>query len=528
MDRVVGDFVALLRRHRVRVSPAEGLDALEGLRLVGLAEREGVRDTLRTTLVKSGEDIATFERLFDLYFGLQPQPVTPARVHPHVHDNGGTATELRFGEDLEGDPDDGDHDHSHAGPEPIDLRRFLDEDKLRPSHDIHGESERLRLSVFGQHLMLNRNPDTLQKALRSATHQLRVKRARSFNPGAVAPEAGAEELPVELPPVGFDELVDELRELGVDERLVAALAAQADDILRALPELLKELLERRRRLAASSFDDEEITRRSLRTLLDLPPADQAELEAAVRRLGRQIHGARGRRLKPDRVGRISVPQTLRRNLSYEGVPFEPVLRRRREQRPRLVVLCDVSLSTRNLARFWLHLVYGLQGLFSKVRTFVFVADVAEVTQLFEAQTLERAVETIFSGSLIDVDENSDFGKAAEQLASGLEAGLGRRTTVVVLGDGRNNGRPANASALEEIAARARRLIWITPEPKWGWTLGGCDMPLYERICTRVEVVRNAEELGAVAETLVRDATAPGRRRAVQAPSLQPERLGEGR
>ena len=485
MDRVVSDFIALLRRHRVRVSPAEGLDALEGLRLVGLAEREGVRDALRTTLVKSGEDTATFERLFDLYFGLQPEPVTPARVHPHVHDNGGTATELRFGEDLDGDPDDGDHDHSHAGPEPIDLRRFLDEDKLRPSHDIHGESERLRLSVFGQQLMLNRNPEALQQALRSATHQLRVTRARSFNPGAVAPETGAEELPVELPPAGFDELVEDLRELGVDERLVAALAAQADDILRALPELLKELLERRRRLAEPTLDDEEITRRSLRTLLDLPPADQAELEAALRRLGRQIHGARGRRLKPDRVGRISVPHTLRRNLSYEGVPFEPVLRRRREQRPRLVVLCDVSLSTRNLARFWLHLVYGLQDLFSKVRTFVFVADVAEVTQLFEAQTL--------------------FGRAAEQLAGGLEAGLGRRTTVVVLGDGRNNGRSAKASALEEIAARARQLIWITPEPKWGWTLGGCDMPLYERICTRVEVVRTAEELGAVAETLVRDA-----------------------
>ncbi|MGH2763724.1 MAG: VWA domain-containing protein [Thermoleophilaceae bacterium] len=502
MDRVVNDFIRLLRRHRVRVSPAEGLDALESLRHVGLGERAGVRDTLRATLIKSADDIETFERLFELFFGLEPEPAAPARLHPHVHDPGGTATELRFGEDLEGEPDEGDHDHSHAGPEPIDLRRFLDEEHLRPSHDIHGDSERLRLSVFGQQLMLNRNPEALQQALQRATHQLRVKRARSFRPGSVAPETGAEELPIELPTAGLDELVDELRDLGVDDRLVRALAAQADDILQALPELLEELMARRRELSGPTLDDEELTRRSLRRLLDLSPADQHELEAALRRLGRQIQGARGRRLRRDRTGRISVSHTLRRNLGYEGVPFEPVLRRRREQRPRLVVLCDVSLSTRNLARFWLHLVYSLQDLFSKVRTFVFVADVAEVTQLFEERALEHAVETIFSGSLIDVDENSDFGNAAEQLAMAHAPAINRRTTVVILGDGRNNGRPPNEAALEETAARARQLIWITPEPKWSWTLGGCDMPRYEQICDRVEVVRNADELAAVAEGLV--------------------------
>jgi uncharacterized protein with von Willebrand factor type A (vWA) domain len=508
VDRVLNDFVDLLRRHRVRVSPAEGLDALEGLRHVGLAEREGVRDTLRATLIKSSDDLETFERMFELFFGLTPEPAAPAHLHPHVHDPGGTATELRFGEDLEGDPDDGDHDHSHAGPEPIDLRRFLDEEQLRPSHDIHGESERLRLSVFGQQLMLNKNPDALQQALKRATHQLKVKRARSFSPGAVAPETGAEELPIELPAAGLEELADDLRELGVDDRLVQALMAQADDILNALPGLLEEMLARRRKLTEDALADEEITRRSLARLLDLSPRDQRELEAAIRRLGRQIHGARARRLRKDRVGKISVAHTLRRNLAYEGVPFEPVLRRRREQRPRLVVLCDVSLSTRNLARFWLHLVYSLQDLFSKVRTFVFVADAIEVTQLFQEHPLERAVDAIFSGKLIDVDENSDFGRAAEQMVTGLAPALNRRTTVVVLGDGRNNGRPPNEAALERIAARARQLIWITPEPKWGWTLGGCDMPRYEPICDRVEVVRNAEELAAVAESLVQPALIP--------------------
>jgi uncharacterized protein len=503
VDRIVNDFIGLLRRHDVRVSPAEGLDALGALAHVGLGERAVVRDTLRTTLIKSGEDVETYDRLFDLFFGLRPEPPAAAQVHPHVHESGSAPTELRLGEDLEGEPPEEDRSHADEDTQAVDLRRFLPEEHLRPSHDVHGETERLRLSVFGQSLVLQRNPDALQDALSRVTHQLRVKRARSFTPGGIAADTGAEELPIDLPAPALAELVDDLRELGVDEELIHAVSAQADDILRAMPELLEALLERRRRLEEQAADrDDAATRRSLRTLLDLPAAEQRELEAAVRRLGRQIHGARGRRLKRDRVGRISLPHTLRRNLGYEGVPFEPVLRRRRQSRPRLVVLCDVSLSTRNIARFWLHLVYQLQDLFSKVRTFVFVADLVEVTQLFEEQRLRGAVDRIFSGSLIDVDENSDFGRAAAQFAAGFSGAVNHRTTVVILGDARNNGRPPGDEALDEIARHARQLVWITPEPRWSWTLGGCDMPRYARICDRVEVVRNVAELGAAAEALV--------------------------
>ena len=166
------------------------------------------------------------------------------------------------------------------------------------------------------------------------------------------------------------------------------------------------------------------------------------------------------------------------------------------------MLCDVSLSTRNLARFWLQLVYELQSLFSRVRTFAFVADLVEVTQLLEEQGLAGAVETLFRGDLIDVDENSDFGRAAEQMRTAYLGAINRRTTVVVLGDGRNNGRPPNEAALDEIARHARRLLWMTPEPRWGWSLGSCDMPRYERLCDAVEVVRTAEDLGGFAERLV--------------------------
>jgi uncharacterized protein with von Willebrand factor type A (vWA) domain len=502
MERMIVEFVRLLRRHRLRVSPAEGLDALEALRRTGLADRDVVRDALRATLIKRAEDVAAFDRLFDLYFGLgEDVRSRPAASAPHIHDNGASPTELRFGEDLESDPMS-EEEHSHDPPSATDLRRFLDDDQLRPGSDFHGEPERLRLSVFGSQLMLSRSQDALEQAMKRMTHQLRVRRARSFSPGSVAPETGAERLPVDITDAEFADLVDELRETGVDEGLIQAITANADDILAALPELLQSLMERQERMNAAAARQMPAASLSLRRMLELSPGDERELEAAIKRLGRQLHGAKTRRMRRARTGRVDVAQTLRANLGYEGVPFEPVLRRRREQRPRLVVLLDVSLSTRNLARFWLQLVFELQSHFSRVRTFAFVADLVEITQLLEEQGLARGVETLFAGGLLDVDENSDFGRAAEQMRTGHLGAINRRTTVVVLGDGRNNGRPPNVGALEEIARHARRVLWMTPEPRWGWQLGSCDMPHYEPVCDAVEVVRTAADLGTFAERLL--------------------------
>ena len=183
------------------------------------------------------------------------------------------------------------------------------------------------------------------------------------------------------------------------------------------------------------------------------------------------------------------------------MPFEPVLRRRRESRPRLVVICDVSLSTRNIARFWLHLVHRLQDLFSKVRTFVFVADLVEVTGLFEEQGL--AGRSSGSSRRAHRRRRAQRLRARRgQFVTGWAGAVTNRTTVVILGDGRNNGRAPNVEALEEIARHARQIVWITPEPRWGWTLGGCDMPRYAPVCDRVDVVRDVAELAAVAEALV--------------------------
>ncbi len=298
-------------------------------------------------------------------------------------------------------------------------------------------------------------------------------------------------------------IVDHLHGMEVDEALIEQIEARSENVLRGLPELIKQMQEREKKLKKSAKDDSEIRRRSLTKMLDFSAIEQREMETAIRRVARRIYGAKTRRLRQDRIGRISVPHILRHNICYYGILFDPVLRKRREGRPRVALLGHVSLSTRNLARFWLRLIYQMQSLFSKVRAFVYVAEMAEVTQLFEEQPMRRAVDEIFSGRVLDADVNSDFGKAAEQFRNEHLSTINYRTTVIVLGDGRNNGKNPNPQALAEIAQHAKQTIWITPEPRWGWRLGSCDMPLYEQIFDRVEVVRTVEQLASVAENLVK-------------------------
>jgi len=262
-------------------------------------------------------------------------------------------------------------------------------------------------------------------------------------------------------------------------------------VLENLPEALKQHLE-----ALLALENKIVeTREQREAKIDrIAETERAELEESLRRLARSLHGALTHRRRTAAAGRVDSGQTMRRNMRFDGVPFVPVTVRRAEDRPRLVVLADVSLSVRATSRFTLNLVHGLQDLFTQVRSFAFVARVAETTDLFRDHPTERALGLIFGGDVIDVDANSDYGSVFGEFLAEHASAVTRRTTVVVLGDGRNNANDPNLAAFEEITRRARETIWLTPEPRYSWGLGSCDLPVYAEYCDRVRVVRDLRGL----------------------------------
>jgi len=185
-----------------------------------------------------------------------------------------------------------------------------------------------------------------------------------------------------------------------------------------------------------------------------------------------------------------------------GVPFVPAYRRRSRERPRLLILCDISDSVRTAAAFLLEFTYAVHELFERARSFVFVSELGETTQLFAREGVRTAIASAWSGAVIRVGDNSNYGRALRTFEQLHLREVDRRTTVVILGDGRTNYHDAAVEVLDSIRKRARALLWLCPEPRGSWAQGDSAMALYAQRCTAVHEVRCAEDLERAARKLL--------------------------
>jgi hypothetical protein len=226
------------------------------------------------------------------------------------------------------------------------------------------------------------------------------------------------------------------------------------------------------------------------------------MQEAVTRLAQRLRNVISVRRRRARRGRFDSNATLRKNLQYGGVPFHIVFDHKRKDKPQVMVLCDVSDSVRNVSRFMLQFMYSLQDLYSKVRSFIFVAELGEITQLFAERDINQAIEAALRGDLINVYAHSDFGRAFKNFYRDYISAVNKRTTVIVLGDARNNYNLPHEWVMREIRQRAKQLIWLNPENRMTWGFGDSEMDRYAPHCTLVEECRNLNQLYRVIDHLV--------------------------
>jgi hypothetical protein len=226
------------------------------------------------------------------------------------------------------------------------------------------------------------------------------------------------------------------------------------------------------------------------------------MKDAVTKLAQRLKNVLAVRRRHTRRGKFDVKDTLRKNLQYGGVPFTIQFDTRKRVKPQVVVLCDVSDSVRNVSRFMLQFVYSLQDLYSKVRSFIFVSDIGEITKLFEENEIHQAIDQAIRGNVINVYAHSDFGRAFRLFHREHLAAITRHTTVIVLGDARNNYNLPHEWVLKEIRQRAKQLIWLNPENRMTWGFGDSEMDRYLPYCGVVEECRNLNQLYKVIDRLV--------------------------
>ncbi|HVL05318.1 MAG TPA: VWA domain-containing protein [Acidimicrobiales bacterium] len=226
--------------------------------------------------------------------------------------------------------------------------------------------------------------------------------------------------------------------------------------------------------------------------------DLAALQRTLRPLARRMAARLARRRRHGRHGRLDFRRTLRRSLSAGGVPADPRFRRPRPHKPEIVVLADVSGSVATFARFTLQLVHALAGEFSAVRTFVFIDGIDEVTHLLAgADDLAAALTRVHEeADVVAADGHSDYGRALTAFWARWGREITPRTSVVILGDARNNYHATGAEVLADLRRRARRLWWLNPEPRSYWDTGDSIVAEYARHCHGVFECRNLRQLEA--------------------------------
>ena len=455
--RVTDELLWVLRRAGFAIATSQAIDALRAVRAVGFESQALVRDAIAAVVVKRARDRARFDDAFDGFFARAPRRTLWERLAAE----GFSEAELDVVKGL------------------LDaLAAAAPDSAVGPLVHRGAELDRL-LQLAGSAQMLESMQSTLQAGF--YTHRL-------------------------LEHVGTWRAQDELTALRV--RLVDALGeARADAIVAALKREVQRAAEDVRSFVKETIARRDADREQGEDVLGSPLAtlDDAEVEEvrrAVRAFVQRLRGGERVRRRRSRKGRVDAHTTLRRAMRTGGVPFMLARRARRRDKPRLVLLCDVSDSVRSVARFLLELTFASQELFERTRTFVFVSELGETTQLFAENPIDVALSRAYSGAVVPVTHNSNYGRMLHAFEDRVLGDIDRRTTVVILGDGRTNYQDDAAGVLDSIRARARAVVWLCPEPRGAWATGDSAMPRYAPKCTRVLEVRSARDLETAARLLL--------------------------
>jgi len=463
-------FAALCRAGGLRVSTSEVLNAIQCLELIDFSPEEPFRTALRANFVKEGKDRELFDRIYDLYF--------------HI---------LQIGAD--------------------DTRLQALSSRLIDLVEIFGREAEDSASALDFLDFLAGNRAAFLRELQNIL-----------------------ELEADAPELSFSDILSRIQQKvlrkGIDKRLQESDLEGADIERRSLDDLLLERLALAGHMQADvppglnpPTMDADQAPGPARNLEEIPFSQLSRQEArevhlAIERLARKLRDLVARRYRRKRSGVVDIKKTLRRAARYEGIPLEIFFRRRQKRKPKIVALCDVSYSVWQAVPFMLNILYSIQDCLSRVRSFVFIARVTDVSETMKAHEIMDAIDRIMDNFKLElpqyvvygdgesrghIDEDkeiSDYGAAFSQFQEEFMDVLDKKTTLILLGDGRTNFLDPKAQILETMREHCRRVIWLDPEPELLWGVGDSAIATYRPFCDDVRSCQNLDELRTFITSLV--------------------------
>tara|TARA_Y100000780_G_scaffold106400_1_gene96504 strand:- start:96 stop:1571 length:1476 start_codon:yes stop_codon:yes gene_type:complete len=474
---LLSDFIVELRKAGLPVSLTENLDAMEAVTHIPIEDREAFKYALGATLVKNHAHWKAFEVVFEVYFSLRGPEYDVIRE----------GDDAVSGEDGELAPGEGQQSQGGGGGM----------QSLTP--------EQLAEMLFKA--LMNGDVSMLAALARQA-----VTRFAGMEPGR--PVGGTYYLYRTLRNLELDDLLEQLMEASREEAPEDLTSLEErlerDEFSDRIEQLKREIeAEIRRRLVADRGIDAmaKTLRKPLPEDIDFMHASREELanlRKAIYPLTRKLAARLARKRRHGRKGALDFRSTMRHSLSYGGVPAELKFRYPSPSKPEVMVVADISGSVAAFARFTLHLVYAISNQFSKVRSYVFIDGLDEVTRFFDGvEDIGEAVHRVNTeADVVWVDGHSDYGHAFGVFWERFNRDVGPKTTVLILGDARNNYHASQSWILKEVQHKARKVYWLNPEPRAYWDTGDSIVGEYGNHCDGVFEVRNLRQLERFVENLV--------------------------
>ncbi len=453
-------FMQFLRGKKIPVSPADTLDAIEAAELLGYADRTLLKHGLAATLAKSSHELATFESAFDDYFQIAIKKAGDASAS----------------------------DDPSALPDLSD--KLLTSGGTIPPQDVNDPLEGLRGNALFDALE-SQDESALSLAIETAAAEVKVEEISLFT------QRGQYVRKM------LDALGDEaLRAAAIEFEQSEPAAFEAVQALREqLRERVRDRVERAYLIHASAQTEDLLDESLSKVKLgNIDHSQMARLKRLMDRMARKLAARHGRRRRRYRRGKLHVGETIRKSVATDGIPFQPRWRKIERKRPQIMAICDVSGSVAAYAKFLLMFIYALQDVLPRTRTFAFSAALGEVSDLFDTLPVEEAIEKVnlkYGGA-------TDYGRALNDFSELALAEVNHATTLIVLGDARNNQADPRLDLLAEMKARAKQVIWLNPESTRLWGTGDSEMLRVKRHCHVVKECNSLNQLARIIDQLLSD------------------------
>ncbi|MEP4486649.1 MAG: VWA domain-containing protein [Halioglobus sp.] len=466
-------FIQVLRSHDVRVSPAETLDAMTVAKALGYADRTLLRDGLGMTLAKTPEEEVVFNRCFDQFF---QQSLSDFELSESPEDS------------SQGDSE-GDSSETDASNDAAENEQGGSESLLEQAAAESEQIQELMQSDLMQNLVQN-NRTELTMAIGKAAQDANLQQIKMFT------QKGQFTRKM-LDAMGEEQLRAAIIDLERQDSPALAELQRYRDLLR---EQVRDYVDREYLLNAEGQNKQFMEDILSKTRLsNIEHTYLHRVHELVQKMARKLAARYSRKRVRTRRGQLHMAKTLRRGVASDGVLFHTYWRKTNKDKPQVLAVCDVSGSVAAYAKFLLMFLYAVQDVLPRVRSFAFSSHLGEVSHLFDEHPVDKAIELVnwqYGGA-------TDYGGSLMDFANLALDDINSSTTVIILGDARNNRGDPKLEIMQSIYQRAKQVIWLNPESRRAWGSGDSEMLRYQSACHFTAECNNLKQLERIVDQLLK-------------------------